>query len=79
MPDSGIRSNAARFHLKDGRPLVFLSLRPSPLRRRAAQVVLTLLIATLGFIAASLFAKGHPDARPAGPGTTASLSARPSR
>ena len=79
MPDSGISSHAARFHLKDGRPLVFLSLRPSRLRRRAGGIILTLLMATLGFIAATLFAKGRPEARPAGHDTAASLSARSAR
>lgn len=72
MPEPGFNSHAARFHLKDGRPLVFQSLRPSRLRRRAGEIVLTLLVAALGFIAATLFAKGRPDARPG----AASLSAR---
>jgi hypothetical protein len=77
MPERDFSSHAARFHLKDGRPLVFLSLRPSRLRRRAGGIILTILMATLGFIAATLFAKGRPEARPARSDTAASLSARP--
>jgi len=74
MPERDFSSHAGRFHLKDGRPLVFLSLRTSRLRRRAGGIILTILMATLGFIAATLFAKGRPDARPA-PSAAASLSA----
>jgi len=79
MPEPGFNAHAARFHLKDGRPLVFQCLRPSPLRRRAGGIVLTLLMAALGFIAATLFARGHPDARPASSDAAASLSPRPPR
>jgi hypothetical protein len=75
MRDPGFSAHAARFHLKDGRPLIFQSLRPSRLRRYAGEIALTLLMAVLGLIAATLFAKGRPDARPARP-PAAALSAR---
>jgi hypothetical protein len=77
MPDPGFNANAARFHLKDGRPLIFQSLRPSAFRRHAGEIALTLLMAVLGLIAATLFAKGRPEARPARPAAAASFSARP--
>ena len=76
MPDPGFNARAARFHLKDGRPLIFQSLRPSRLRRYAGEIALTLLMAVLGLIAASLFAKGRPDPRPARPRADAALAAR---
>ena len=75
MPDSRLGSRAARFHLPDGRALIFQTLRPSILRRRAGEIALALLMALLGLIARSLFAKGRPDVRPAKP-QQASLSAR---
>jgi hypothetical protein len=62
--------------LKDGRPLVFQCLRTSRLRRRAGRIVLTLLMAALGFIAATLFARGRPEARPARSAAASSLSSR---
>jgi hypothetical protein len=77
MPDSRFNAHAARFHLKDGRPLIFQSLRPSRFRRYAGEIALTLLMAVLGLIAATLFAKGRPDARPARPPADASLSVPP--
>jgi len=79
MPEPGFNARAARFHLKDGRPLVFQCLSTSRLRRRAGGIVLTLLMAALGFIAATLFAKGRPEARPARSNAAASLSPGPSR
>jgi hypothetical protein len=79
MPDPVFNANAARFHLKDGRPLIFQSLRPSALRRRAGEITLTLLMAVLGLIAATLFAKGRPESRPARPPAAASISARSTR
>ena len=76
MPDPGFNARAARFHLKDGRPLIFQSLRPSRLRRYAGEIALTLLMAALGLIAASLFAKGRPDPRPTRAPAGAALAAR---
>jgi len=76
MPEPGFNALAARFHMKDGRPLVFQCLRTSRLRRRAGRIVLTLLMAALGFIAATLFARGRPEARPARSAAASSLSSR---
>ena len=75
MPDSRLGSQAARFHLKDGRTLIFQTLRPSLFRRRAGEITLALLVALLGLIARSLLAKGRPDARSSRP-AEAALSAR---
>jgi len=63
MSDSCPGSQAARFHLKDGRTLIFQALRPSLFRRRAGEIALALLVALLGLIARSLFAKGRPEVR----------------
>jgi hypothetical protein len=78
MPDPGFNARAARFHLKDGRPLIFHSLGPSRLRRYSGEIALTLLMAVLGLIAATLFAKGRPEPRPTRP-AAAALAARSAR
>ena len=67
MPDPLLGSRCARFHLKDGRSLIFqtISRRPRrPRRHRAREIVIVLLVA-LGLVAATLFAKGlgRADAR----------------
>jgi hypothetical protein len=58
-------SGAARFHLKDGRPLVFHTLPQSVLRRRAGEILILAVLAAAGLIAATLLAKGRSD--PPGP------------
>jgi hypothetical protein len=69
-------SGTAKFHLKDGRILVFHAVRPSALRRRAGEVLLAALIAALGLLAATLFAKGHPEARAASRSNEPAISVR---
>ena len=54
-------SSAARFHLKDGRPLVFHTIPQSVFRRRAGEILLFVMLAAVGLIAATLLAKGRPD------------------
>jgi len=60
-----IAGSSARFHLKDGRPLVFHTVDRSFVRRRAGDILLIFIIGLLGFVAANLFARTHADARPA--------------
>lgn len=69
MPKPVLSSQCARFHLKDGRTLVFKTIPRSLLRRRAPEIALALLVAVLGLLAAELFAKGlgRSDARAARP------------
>jgi len=59
MQESGLR--AARFHLKDGRPLVFHSLPESFFRRRAGEILLFVLLVAAGMLAATLLAKGTAE------------------
>jgi hypothetical protein len=75
MQEMGFR--AARFHLKDGRPLVFHSLPESFFRRRAGEILLFVLLVAVGMVAATLFAKGTADpARSAVPTRHAAVSRR---
>lgn len=62
-------SDAARFHLEDGRPLVFHTVPQSVFRRRAGEILFFVMLAAVGLIAATLLAKGRPDPppRPAAP------------
>ncbi len=55
------RSTAARFHLRDGRPLVFHTIPRSVFRRHMGEIALALMLAVVGLIAATLLAKGRPD------------------
>jgi hypothetical protein len=59
MQESGLR--AARFHLKDGRPLVFHSIPESLFRRRAGEILLFLTLLAVGMLAATLLAKSRAD------------------
>ena len=52
-------SRAARFHLKDGRPLVFHSIPESVFRRRAGEILIFVMLLAAGMLAATLLAKGR--------------------
>jgi len=65
MPNSVLGSRCGRFHLKDGRTLIFQTIRRPFLRRRAGGIALALLVVVLGFLAATLFARSRPDAHAA--------------
>ncbi len=74
MQDSGLR--AARFHLKDGRPLVFHSIPESFFRRRAGEILLFVLLVAAGMLAATLLAKGAPDSPRTAAPTRPAIEAR---
>lgn len=59
MEPSG--SSAARFHLRDGRPLVFYTIPRSVFRRRAGEFLLGVMLVAMGLVAATLLAKGRPE------------------
>jgi hypothetical protein len=56
-----ISSDAAQFHLKDGRPLVFHTVPQSLFRRHTGEILFLVMLAAVGLIAATLLAKGRPD------------------
>ena len=58
-----LASGAARFHLKDGSPLVFHTIPESAFRRHAGEIVVAVMLAAAGLIAATLLAKGHEPPR----------------
>jgi hypothetical protein len=66
-----IANSSARFHLQDGRPLVFHAVRRSFVRRLAGEILLLFLVAVIGFVAANLFARSRPDGRAPGATITA--------
>jgi hypothetical protein len=53
-------SSAARFHLKSGRILVFRAVPRTVIRRRAGEILFTLIVLTAAAIAATLFASPRP-------------------
>jgi hypothetical protein len=69
-------SGTGKFHLKDGRTLVFHAVQQSTIGRRAGEILLAAVIAGLGLLVATLFAKGHPDARAASRSNEPAISVR---
>jgi hypothetical protein len=54
-------SDAARFHLQDGSPLVFRTIPRSVVRRHVGEIVLALMLGAVGLVAATLLAKSRPE------------------
>ena len=68
--------SAARFHLKSGRVLVFRAVPRTVFRRRAGEILFTLIVLTAAAIAATLFASPRPARSPAPRSASAARSAR---
>ncbi len=53
-----------KFHLKDGRRVVFYPVRQSSLRRRTGEVLAVAFVLTAAVLAATLLAASHAPRRP---------------
>jgi hypothetical protein len=57
-------SAGARFHLRDGRKLVFYTVRQSGFRRRTGELLAVAFVLTAAALAATLLAASHAPRHP---------------
>ncbi len=60
---SSLPGSCAKFHLKDGRKLVFYPVRQSGFRRRTGEVIAVAIVLVAAALAATLLAASRPPRR----------------